>query len=454
MNSFCHKPPISRSNIGISKTGTPWNNYLGSFGVSVFMSVLLAGTSIGVAQEKYMPPTYRETINGPERVTTWTPVDQMFDAGSGSAPLEPDHPFFDVDWSLLLSGTHTGGSDTGKNAATITPEISLTHMGLRSQYAFDAKASISATDSQMTRLNNSEFGLAGTYEADKDTQLNYSARLQYSQDDINSPGVSDTITQLPHETMVQGELGIVRQFGKFGVDVRLQTERLHFSDTQLVGNLARNNDERSFTEFGGSLRTSYAFSPEISLFVQGDVSRDWYFGAPASTGVKLDGTDYGISVGGSVNWRNVLDLELTAGYVLRQHVATTIADRGEAVYGVNIDYTPNDALSFSGTIGTIIKPKDVTLARQASIEYNASGSISYAVAPWLGLRATQTGRWVFPEIGVDTATYFGSGFGVDIAVNKNMAINLDYLYSWAEVLPTTLDPVYQHAATIGVRFSR
>jgi len=359
-----------------------------------------------------------------------------------------------VDWSVLLSATHTGGTDSGKNAATITPEVSLTHMGLRGRFVLDAKASVSATDDQLTRLNNSEFGLNGTYEADKDTQLNYNARIQYSQEDVNVPGVATTIDQMPYETLMQGEFGIARQFGKFDVDLQLNTERLHFSDTQLVGGLARNNAERSLTELGASLRTSYAFSPEIALFLQGDITRDWYDAAPVSTGVKLDGVDYGISVGAAVNWRSVLDVEVTAGYVQRQHVASTIADRGEAVYGVNIDYTPNDALSFSGAISTTIKPEDVTLSREASTEYNASGSIAYAVAPWLGLRMTQSGKWLFPEVGVDTATSYGTGFGVDVALNKNMSLNLDYLYSWAEVLPTAEDPEYQHAATIGIKFSR
>ena len=424
------------------------------YGVPVVLFTLAACVNSSVAQEKYMPPTYRQTQMVAPLNPNWTPTDQVFDAGSGEAPLEPAHPFFDIDWSVLLSATHTGGTDVGKNFVTLTPEISLTHLGLRGQYAFDAKSTFSVNDDQLTRVNDGELGYTGSHQLDSVTLFNSSASFQVSQDDVNAPGVASNIKQTPYETVLQGELGIVRQFGKISVDGRANAQRQYRTDTQLLGDLAMSNAERNLSQAGASLRLSYAFSPEIALFVQGDASRDWYDAAPVSTGIKLDGTNYTITMGGAINWRDVLDVELTAGYLMRQHVDPSLANREEAVYGINAEYTPNDDLTFTGELTTTINRPDVTAALLASTEYNAIGTITYGVAPWLDISMTQTGNWIHPEIGVNTQTRYSTGFGAEAALNKNLSVNLNYVYSWAEVLPTDDDPEWQHAATIGIRYSR
>lgn len=426
------------------------------YSVPVVLGVLLANPHIGLAQERYMPPIYRETVNATPAPLNenWTPIDEAYDGNLGETPLEPAHPFFDIDWSVLLSGTHTGGTDAGKNIVTLTPEMSFTHVALRGQYAFDIGGEFSVSDEQVTRLNDFSVGYAGTHELDPVSQIVSSASLQVTQDDVNAPGVASNIKHTPHDLDIQGEIGIIRQFGKFVIDGRASSYRHYSSDTILFGDLARSNAERSFTQVGTSLRLAYAFSPEIGLFVQGDAGRDWYDAAPVPTGVKLDATEYGVSGGATLNWRNVIDLELSAGYVVRQHVDTSIADRGEAVYSVSATYTPNDVLTFTGAIDTTIRPKDVTLSREASTEYNATGSISYAVARWLELNMTQTANWVFPEVGVYTEYRYGTGFGVEAALNKNLSVTANYLYSWAEVLPSTADPEFSHAATIGIRYAR
>lgn len=426
------------------------------YSVPMMLGAFIVSPQIGLAQERYMPPTYRETVSAPPAPLNpnWTPVDQAYDGNLGETPLEPAHPFFDIDWSVLLTGSHTAGTDAGKNFVTLAPEVSFTHLALRGQYVFDIGGEFSVSDTQVTRLNDFNVGYTGTHELDSVTQFNSSASLQVAQDDANAPGVAPDIKQSAYDLDFRGEIGILRQFGKIVVDGRTSTHRRYSSDTMLFGDLARSNGENSFTQLGSSLRLAYEFSPEIGLFVQGDVGRDWYDDAPALTGIKLDATEYGILGGATLNWRNVIDLELSAGYVLRQHVDTSLADRGEAVYAVNATYTPNDALTFTGTIDTTIRPEDVTLSREASTEYNASGSISYAVAPWLALSMTQTAGWVFPELGVNTEYRYATGFGVEAALNKNLSVTANYLYSWAEVLPTEEDPEFAHAATIGIRYSR
>ncbi|MCF6303027.1 MAG: outer membrane beta-barrel protein [Devosiaceae bacterium] len=419
--------------------------------ILLVMSSMLTSAHVSVGQEGYLPPG-NQTNTGSGVV--WTPVDDVFVPFAGDVPKEPAQPFFDVDWSVLLRATHTGGTDTGKNAVELVPEISLAREGLRGQYAFDAQAVLSVNDDQLTRINDTRFGYSGQYELDIVSVLNANLDLTISQGDVNAPGVSDTIVQLPYNTSLRGDLGIVRQFGRFSLGASAQLERAYRGPTQLVGSLSQDNGEFSFVKLGADMRASYAFSPEISLFVEGATARDWYDRAPVATGIKLDGMDYRLSAGAVLNWRNVLSVEASVGQVVRQHIDAAIGDRGEAVYALSFEYDPNQAVSIGGEISTTILPRDVSAGRPRSVAYSASGSVGYAVAPWIGLRATQSGRWVFPDTGINTQTTYTTGFGVDVDINKNLALNLDYLYTWAEILPSVADPEYQHAATIGIRYSR
>ncbi|HHB82642.1 MAG TPA: hypothetical protein ENK61_04130 [Devosia sp.] len=421
------------------------NEKLGKrFFIPLMTGLVLSGVHGAVAQN----------VGNPDFAPVYVPGDEVFLPFAGDVPLEQAQPFFDVDWSVQLRATHTGGTEQGKNSVKLLPEISLTRAGLRGQYVFDGQATLSVNDDQLTRVNNTQFGYSGQYSLDSVSQLSGSLNLNVSQDDVNGPGVPDNIVQLPYNVSLKGELGVVRQFGRFSLEGSTRLERAYRGPTQLVGNLLQDNSEFSFVKFGGDLRASYAFSPEISLFVEGGADRDWFDSAPASTGIKLDGIDYQLRAGSALNWRDVLNVEASVGWVLRQHVDPSITDRGEAVYALNIGYTPSNALSFSGEISTTIVPEDVTAGRPRSVAYGASGNVGYAIAPWIGLRASQTGRWVLPQTGVNTQTTLTTGLGVDVDINKNLALNLDYLYTWSENLPSSTEPEYEHAATIGIKYSR
>lgn len=416
----------------------------GRFFISLVFALIMIGTHGVVAQN----------VGNPNSAPVFVPADEIFLPIGGDVPPEQAQPFFDVDWSVQLRATHTGGTETGKNAVELAPEFSLTRAGLRGQYVFDGQATLSVNDDQLTRINDTQFGYTGQYALDSVSQLNTSLNLGVSRDDVNAPGVSDNIVQLPYNISLRGELGAVRQFGRFFLEGSTRLERAYRGPTQLVGNLTQDNSEFSFVKFGGDLRASYAFSPEITLFVEGGADRDWYDSAPALTGVKLDGIDYRLSAGAVLDWRNVLSVEASVGQVVRQHIDPSIGDRGEAVYALSIDYNPTNAVSFGGEISTSIVPENITAGNPSSVAYSASGNVGYAVAPWIGLRASQTGRWVFPNTGVNTQTTMTTGLGIDVDINKNLSVNLDYLYTWAEILPSDAKPEYEHAATIGIKYSR
>ena len=369
-----------------------------------------------------------------------------------SAPREPYQPFFDVDWSLGLTYTHTGGTQSGKNFVTLTPRVSLTHQGLRGQFGFAGQTALSVNDDQLTRVDDTVFSYTGQYALDSVTGVLSGASVSINQEDVNAPGMPDTIVQTPVVTQLKGNVGLTRQMGRFNFDVNTEAERMASSDTLLVGGRGQNNADRNFSRLGGTLRTSYAFSPEISLFVQGGISHDWYDAAPVSTGLKLDGSDYTAEVGAVVNWRDVLELEATVGHTTRVYDDPGIVGMGSAVFGLDLSYTPNSALSAGLQFSTNLKTADATAGRPASVDYSASGNITYGLNSWIDLRASASALYSVPQSGTDLQTSYSAGAGADFQVNKNVSVNLDYLYTWAELLPKPAE--YQHAGTIGIMIAR
>lgn len=369
-----------------------------------------------------------------------------------TTPREPYHPFFDVDWSLGLAYTHTGGTQTGKNSVVLTPEISLTHQDLRGQYSFAGRASLSVNDDQLTRIDETEFSYSGQYALDSVTGILSGASIALSQDDVNAPGMADTIVQTPVVATLRGNIGIARQIGRFTFELGTQAQRQASSDTLLVGGLGQNNSDRNFSRLGGTLRTSYTFSPEISLYIEGGVAHDWYDRAPITTVQKLDGWDYTISTGAIVNWRDVLSAEASVGHTTRAYDDVGVVGMGSAVFGLNLAYTPNDALRAGLQFATNLMPANASSGQTASVDYSASGNITYGMTPWLDLRASGSVLYSLPQTGTNIQATYTAGAGADFAVNKNISVNLDYLYTWAQLLPVTAQ--YQHAGTIGIRIAR
>ena len=367
-------------------------------------------------------------------------------------PREPYHPFFDVDWQVGLSATHTGGTSSGKNRVTLTPQTTLTHTGLRSQFSLGARARLSVTDDQLTRIEQGTLTYDGQYSLDPTTQLTSSLSLAVSQQDVNAPGVSDTIVQMPVMSDLRGRLGLVSNMGRFGVDADLSIERVYNSDSILVGNIAQSNGDLNFTRLGATFRSSFSFTPEIGLFVQGEVTHDWYDAAPVSTKVLQNNISTSLTAGVSVNWRDVLAAEASVGYSLRRFDADSIPNMASTVFGLKLTYMPNTAFSANGQFTTTLTPQDPSAGQAASVDYGALLNVGYRMAPWVGLRASASAGWVVPVTGTALRTTYAVGAGADFAVNRHVAINLDYLYTWAQRLPSPAE--YEHAATIGITVSR
>jgi len=153
-----------------------------------------------------------------------------------------------------------------------------------------------------------------------------------------------------------------------------------------------------------------------------------------------------------VNWRDVLVSEFSVGYQLRSFDAASLTQLGATVFGADINYSPNSAVSAGAQFTTTLTEADATNSRPASIDYGANINLGWQLSPTFSLRALASGAWVLPVSGTETQTTYTAGAGADLAINRNVALNVDYIYTWSQRLPAQAE--YQHLATVGLKISR
>ncbi len=367
-------------------------------------------------------------------------------------PAEPYQPFFEIDWSVALLASRTGGTRGSRYATTLVPQFTATRTGLRSSFVFGTEARLGVNSDQLTRVENVLLSANAEYALDSVTRLNATASLSLNQDDPNAPGSSDQIIQTPLEGNAQVQLGIARQFGRFALALDTELSRDQQTDTILVGNVIQQNLDRNITELGTTLRGEFELTPILTGFVEGSVARNWYDAAPQDTNIRQDGWDLALTTGLAANWRDVFQIEGSVGLGERRFEDASIDNFSSLLYAFDFAYTPNNALTVDAQLSTTLTPAAPSAGAQASTDYAIATSASYQVAPWVSLRGSLGQSWSVPGTDPVQSWNFYAGTGIDFALNKDAALSLDYLYTKAQTLPRV--PENSHQISMGLTWSR
>ena len=424
----------------------------------LFVFALLSVVSGGVANAQQengsgpFDPDIYNLQNNRHEIVRGEKYANYFGGGMEGQEKEPFDPFFEVDWSVGVIAASRVGSSPGRNTISLNPQFSLTNIGLRSQFSLGANALFSTGEGQSARVETIALSYEGEYEIDGDSRLNSSINIDLNQGDAKALGVLDNVVELPLVFSARGEGGIGRRFGRLGILGAIQLERELQTPTLLRGNIERDNSDQSFTSLGATLRASYEITPNIAGFVAGDLKRNWYDAASIATGTRLDGWNWGLRGGVQLNWRDVLVSEFSIGYGLRSFDDPSIARLGGAIFGVDVNYTPDSVLNAGVQLSTGFTPANASDSLPSSVDYRGSVNVGYRLNRMIGLRASATGEWVRPVSGIQSRTSIGAGAGFDFTVNKNLLLNADYSYNWIQRLPDAGE--YEHALILGMRFSR
>jgi hypothetical protein len=374
----------------------------------------------------------------------------------GSVPHfveEASPPPFDLDWSVGLRGAYVNNSTTGaRYEALISPNATLSYEGSRTRVIFGAGADVSRSSTDALRLGALRMSLDADYKFDRDMQIENRGVLSFTQASPDDPSLATGVIEAPLTFVGSLDSTLTRRFGRLDVALRGNLERDVYGDSTLAGQIKQDNTSSNRSVVGGGLRLSYALTPIIKVFVDGDAAHDTFDAISPSLGVKADGTSYAVRSGLSGQWGERLSAEASIGFGLRRFDASALDEVTAMLYDARVVYKPDGTLTLTGAFTTRFTPPGPNGSGTTRVDHIASADVNYRVNSWLALRALA--NWSSADLSGTGGTErgYGLGVGADYLVNSHTTVNADYGFSHSE---TASNPnTDEHRVTLGVTISR
>ena len=417
---------------------------IGTFLGIVLGSTALAGTALA------QPLIIDETTLDADRLTPG-----IYPAAPGStdfdAPAEPINPPLELDWSLGLKGSYTTSTSGNSFVTTLTPALTATHQGVRTDLTFDASADLARSDGGNIGLTRFDLDLAGTTMLDSDTTLSGSAGLSLSQNLPGQPGGNPLVTA-PAQVLT-GSLGggIDRQFGRFNLGLKGNLDRTIYGPTTRTDTGITDNSAQNVWQGDATLRLGLQATPIFEVFGEGALGRDWFERA-SSGGTRLDATSRTLRAGISGSWNGLLTASASVGVGQHDFDDASLSDITTWLYDASLSYSPDPTLDLTAGLATTVTPTGSDVGGVARVAHTASADAAYTVNTWLRLRASADWGVSRLEGTSETETQFGLGTGADYKVNAHTAFSADYAYAHRDNSATGL--YESHRVSLGVTVKR
>ena len=369
-----------------------------------------------------------------------------------SGPLEPETPFYDIDWSLGLRGAYITDQSGSRYQALVLPNITLTHTGKRVSFNAGASAQISRLSSGQSTINSLRLSAGSDFAFGDDASLATNASFAVTQEDANNPDVATDVATTPVKISGAADAAFTRKLGRLSAIFRGNAERDVYGPTTLADTTKIDNTSQNLSQLGGGLRLGFELTPILTVFADGSATRQVFDAPIPSLGVKLDATNYAFLGGVSAKWNDVLQAEISAGVGLDRFDDQSLGDVRATLYNASLTFKPNETLTLTGDFSTTISPPGPDNAGTARVDYAATGSASYLVNQWLDLRASAGWHDASLADTSNTETGYDLGVGADYTLSKHAKLTADYGFGHSTVTPNPA--VDTHTVTLGLTFSK
>lgn len=357
-----------------------------------------------------------------------------------------------IDWSVGLRGSYASNSLTGdKPGLSITPEASLTLGGESSLTTYGAGAELIVNSASEMRIGDVHAGVESTYRLSPTTVLDGSLDGSITQADRDDSSLPLNTLHAPLVFDGAAQARITQDFGHIDGRLTLDGARRTTGTTTLEDLSTISNAHQSYWQGGATLRLGYEFTPLLSTFIEGEVSEQKFDAVEPTTLKFMDGRTYELRGGVGYVWGSILSAEASIGRGWLDYTDGTITDSQDWVYNGSVTVRPDETLSLIGALETTLGPS-AAVPGDTDVGYTLSGNASYAVNPWLTLRAS--GAWDRTvTIGTGGESWrLEGGLGFDYRSSRHVVWTGDYLYRRDYVPPTPVSDT--HTVMLGLRVQR
>lgn len=363
----------------------------------------------------------------------------------------PSDPAVDLDWSVALRGSYeiaTGGNEV---KGSIAPQASLTYEGETGVSKLSTGAELEVNEDGTARLEDAHAGAAVRLRFGELTTLDASATgalAQLEADDDDLP--ADTLYG-PYVFTGTAQASITQKIDLVEVTPRLHIERKLEGPTELIDHSLVDNTSEAYWRTGGGLRVGYALTPQLGVFVDGDISQQGYDAASPDLGVFRDNTTSTLKLGTTYGWGTIFTAEISGGAGWVDYVDAALMDGPEWLANATATVTPNDTFRLVAALDASVGPSD-EVASDAEADVSATLEASQAVNSWVSLRGAASWSTSYELGSGDSDTVSSAGVGVDFTSSQHAVWSADYAYEREDAPPAASTD--SHTVTVGVTIKK
>lgn len=232
-------------------------------------------------------------------------------------------------------------SPTAKSdfVTTLSPDIEL--RSRFDQHQLDANISLQQLWYARYGINdvtNVAGNLNGRYDIDRNSDLSLSV-MAYSSHEARE--VTDAVQSLePTPTQgVNAQFGYETHIGKYTFGATGNIDRYGYGNVIDTSGFLIDNVSRNRTEYSGTLRGAYEFSPGYAAVASGTINRREY-DSHDTFGADRTSTGYDIETGFGLDLTNVLRGDLLIGYLQQNYRDPRVADPSGVEVKAVLNWTP------------------------------------------------------------------------------------------------------------------
>ncbi|MEO6394630.1 MAG: outer membrane beta-barrel protein [Devosia sp.] len=375
------------------------------------------------------------------------------DAGpvAEAPPREGMTPFFDIDWSVGLRGAYTLESGGGEYSALATPELTLTHRGLRSDLVVTGSSELSIDAAGRERLSSLRLGADGAYALDEWSALAGNLDLSLTQADPDDPSLPANTAIAPLVFAGDASASATRKFGRFESRLRGSLGRTVNGETTLNDLSTIDNSAQNNWRAGTAARLGFEVTPLLTAFAEGGLEWQRFDAPDPSLLVYLDARTASVKTGLGYTLNSAFAAEGAVGVAWRDYDDASLTDAASLTTEGSVSFKPDETLSLTASLDTALAPS-TSVPGDTVVSTDAAGNVTYTVNPWLGLRGSVTHGYDRIIGTGDVQQDSTLGVGLDYSVTDHAAFTADYLFTRIDAPPAPLSD--SHMVAVGVKLSR
>ncbi len=259
--------------------------------------------------------------------------------------------------------------------------------------------------------------LDGRVDVTRDDRIDLGARGLVSTDNPNSPNLQAGLSKLPLYTTFGGNAGYTHRFNRLDVGVKADAERTVYQSSQLTDGTTASNEDRNYSQYGGTLRAGYEFSPGLKPYVEGGGDTRRHDLATDFSGYQRDSTGYLAKIGATVELTRLLTGEVAVGYTRRNYEDARLEPLSGLIGNASLLWAATSLTNVKFTAASTVG--EATTPGVSGVLYRDAGvQVDHALRRWL-IATVKAGIGLDKYVGLGREdTRYSIGAGLTYKLNR------------------------------------